>query len=85
MLTLIGCIFLICHLQSVLHHKTLKESKAESGMDCQIREHLDFKMSKIKTRFCLALATSCLATFWQLLLFGEFFWQLLPFGTNSYF
>ena len=30
----------------------------------------------------LALATSCSATFWQLLLFGATFWQLLLFGAT---
>ena len=30
----------------------------------------------------LALTTSCLATFWQLLLFGATFWQLLLFGAT---
>ena len=56
----------LSHLSSPIRTSSLdpKRKQTESGMDCQIREHLDFKLSKIKNGFCLALATSCLALFW---------------------
>ena len=53
----------LSHLPSAICTSSLDPERKESGMDCQIREHLDFKMSNIKKRILPSLGHKLLGNF----------------------
>ena len=77
----------LSHLSSPICTSSLdpKRKQTESGMDCQIREHLDFKMSNIKKRILPSLGHKLLGNVLEIFAVWRIFLATFAIWSNFLF